>query len=133
MQPLVPYSFPLIQSFMHGTSILCVTLYIASSEKEICRLKWNWFFLILLGILHGVNLSSPLPSLHQFVTNPTAQQLSGTGREGKVVLNVLPHPTTARTHTQSHTHTVTHTHTHTAFNVARSPCLFTTERLALLL
>ena len=64
--------------------IILPTLYTVSIEKEICRLKWNWFFLILLAALDVVNYSSPLPSFHQFVTNPTVQQLNGTGREGKV-------------------------------------------------
>ena len=48
---------------------------------EICRLKWNWLYLIILHSLESIGYSSPLPSLHQFVTNPTAQQLNGTGRE----------------------------------------------------
>ena len=48
---------------------------------EICRLRWNWFYLILLHCLDSINYNSPLPSLHQFVTNPTAQELNATGRE----------------------------------------------------
>lgn len=52
---------------------------------EICRLRWNWFYLILLASLDVINYSSPLPSFHQFVTNPTPQQLNGTGRELQVL------------------------------------------------
>ena len=68
---------------------LIVVIYITSTEKEICRLKWNWFFLILTSTLKVVNFTSPLPSLHQFVTNPTAHQLNGTGREVK---SYIPSP-----------------------------------------
>ena len=53
---------------------------------EICRLRWNWFYLILLVCLDVINYSSPLPSFHQFVTNPTTQQLNGTGRQHEVLL-----------------------------------------------
>ena len=58
-----------------------VTLLLSFVATEICRLRWNWFYLILLHCLDSINYSSPLPSLHQFVTNPTAQQLNATGRE----------------------------------------------------
>ena len=58
-----------------------VTLFNSFVATEICRLRWNWFYLILLHCVDAISYSSPLPSLHQFITNPTAQQLNGTGRE----------------------------------------------------
>ena len=61
-----------------------VTLLLSFAATEICRLRWNWFYLILLGCLDVINYSSPLPSFHQFITNPTAQQLNGAGREHEV-------------------------------------------------
>ena len=68
-------------------NFLKVTLLLLSfAAAEICRLRWNWFYLILLVCLYVINYSSPLPSFHQFVTNPTAQQLNGTGREHEVLL-----------------------------------------------
>ena len=63
-----------------------VTLLLSFLAAEICRLRWNWFYLILLACLDVIDYSSPLPSFHQFVTNPTAQQLNGTGREHEVLL-----------------------------------------------
>ena len=56
------------------------TLLLSSVAAEVCRLRWSWFYLILLHCLDSINYSSPLPSFHQFVANPTAQQLNGTGR-----------------------------------------------------
>ena len=61
-----------------------VTLLLSFVATEICRLRWNWFYMILLACLNVIDYSSPLPSFHQFVTNPTAQQLNGTGREHEV-------------------------------------------------
>ena len=61
-------------------------LLLSFAAAEICRLRWNWFYLIILACLSVIGYSSPLPSFHQFVTNPTAQQLNGTGREHKVLL-----------------------------------------------
>ena len=68
-------------------NFLKITLLLLSfAVTEICRLRWNWFYLILLMCLNVINYTSPLPSFHQFVTNPTAQQLNGTGREHEVLL-----------------------------------------------
>ena len=64
----------------HHTALL-----LSFAAAEICRLRWNWFYLIILACLSVIGYSSPLPSFHQFVTNPTAQQLNGTGREHEVL------------------------------------------------
>ena len=67
---------------------------------EICRLKWNWLYLIILHCLESIGYSSPLPSLHQFVTNPTAQQLNGTGREVRWSPCYLDYSYTSPVHVQ---------------------------------
>ena len=51
---------------------------------EICRLRWNWFYLILVNPLLFISYTSIISSFHQFITNPTAQQLNGTEKENKV-------------------------------------------------
>ena len=61
-----------------------VTLLLFFVATEVCRLRWNWFYLILVVSLNVIDYSSPLPSFHQFVTNPTAQQLNGGGKEHEV-------------------------------------------------
>jgi len=65
------------------------TLLLPFVAAEICRLRWNWLYLILLVCLDAINSNSPLPSLHQFVTNPTAQQLNGTGRGNKAIATIV--------------------------------------------
>ena len=59
-------------------------LFVFSAATEICRLRWNWFYLILVSPLLMISYTSILSSFHQFITNPTAQQLNGTGKEDKV-------------------------------------------------
>ena len=76
-------SLPSLTGFLRSRH---TALLLSFAAAEICRLRWNWFYLILLVCLDVINYSSPLPSFHQFVTNPTAQQLNGTGREHKVLL-----------------------------------------------
>ena len=56
------------------------TLLLSSVAAEVCRLRWNWFYLIYFSIVWIQSTTAPLPSFHQFVANPTAQQLNGTGR-----------------------------------------------------
>ena len=51
---------------------------------EICRLRWNWLYLILVSLLLFISYTSIISSFHQFITNPTAQQLNGTEKEDKV-------------------------------------------------
>ena len=41
-----------------------------SIKAPIYRLKWNWFFVIALSALVSNGASSPMGTLHEFVTNP---------------------------------------------------------------
>ena len=70
--------------------VLILSVYMLSVEsfvaREICRLRWNWFYLILASPLMFISYSSIMSSFHQFVSNPTAQQLNGTEMEDRVNL-----------------------------------------------
>ena len=46
-------------------------------KKEICRLKKNWLFMIMvLGCLNIISSSSMFSSFHQFITNPTEEAIN---------------------------------------------------------
>ena len=57
----------------------CARLYLChcSLAKELWRLRVNFFVLLVL-LLTSVGHTSPLASLHQFVTNPTLEEQNGT-------------------------------------------------------
>ena len=67
-------------SLLLSIQVLSVESFVAT---EICRLRWNWLYLILVSPLI-ISYNSIMSSFHQFVTNPTAQQLNGTEMEDKV-------------------------------------------------
>ena len=48
-----------------------------SMKATTYRLKWNWFFVIALSLLVSNGASSPMGTLHEFVTNPTSSGASG--------------------------------------------------------
>ena len=92
-----PKPFPYIMQPRHK-----ILFFIASLvATEICRLRWNWFYLILLAPVISISYNSIISSFHQFVTNPTAEQLNGTWKEDKV--KVIP-ADTSYCHTAYHTH-----------------------------
>ena len=66
--------------------LLKISLFVAT---EICRLRWNWFYLILVSPLVYISYTSTLSSFHQFVTNPTAPQLNVTEEENKVMRHAV--------------------------------------------
>ena len=49
------------------------------SEKDIRRLKWNWAFVSLLCSMISIGYISPLSTIHQFIINPTSEELNKTG------------------------------------------------------
>ena len=42
----------------------------ADPKKEICRLKLNWFFMMMIAALYAISYTSLSSSFHQFITNP---------------------------------------------------------------
>ena len=46
--------------------------------RELWRLRLNFFVLLVLSFTGGIGYSAVLSSLHQFVINPTVEELNGT-------------------------------------------------------
>ena len=56
-------------------------------KKELWRLRFNWLFTVLMVPLYSVSQIGISSSFHQFVTNPTAEQIrNGTYKEVKTNL-----------------------------------------------
>lgn len=51
-----------------------ISFYFVGTNK-LFRLKWNWVFIILSSSLETIASSSPLGTLHQFLTDPTAEDM----------------------------------------------------------
>ena len=52
----------------------------AIAGKDITRLKWNWLFVSLVVTIRALNHSAPLPTNHQFIINPTIDNLNITSK-----------------------------------------------------
>ena len=65
----VSYFAIMQNSFINKMFTLCVGLW---------RLRINFFVIIVLGFLGGIGYTSILSSFHQFITNPTYEDLEGT-------------------------------------------------------
>ena len=64
--------------FCHLVIAFPLTCHTGESMKTTTyRLKWNWFFVIALSFLVSNGASSPMGTLHEFVTNPTSSGASG--------------------------------------------------------
>ena len=46
------------------------------SEKDILRLKINWFFVIIVRVVRLINYMCVAPTNHQFIINPTTETLN---------------------------------------------------------
>ena len=44
-------------------------------NNELWRIRFNWIFFMILGSLYAISYTSISASFHQFVTNPTLQEI----------------------------------------------------------
>ena len=65
--------------------LLCTLMTL--TEKDIRRLKWNWFFVSFVSVLRAMNYSTTLPTNHQFIINPTAESLNNLTNEVIIRVN----------------------------------------------
>ena len=64
--------------------------------RELWRLRLNFFVLLVLSFTGGIGYSAVLSSLHQFVINPTVEELNGTVKVHTQI--VLPTSPSTREH-----------------------------------
>ena len=54
---------------------LKIALLAETNCDKLFRLKWNWVYIILASSLETIASSSPLGTLHQFLTDPNAEDV----------------------------------------------------------
>ena len=55
-------------------------------QKEKLRYQINWIFLVLLGMLDGVNYTAMTTTFHQYVINPRRESL---GNQSEVSSSII--------------------------------------------
>ena len=79
---IVPYSTDMNLRRRHESATIhyraeaFLSPFSADPKSEIRRLKLNWLFMMVIAGLYAVSYTSISSSFHQFITNPTQQQIN---------------------------------------------------------